>query len=81
MNSSKNTFEAEKQRIVQWVLGLSEPKLLERVKYLMASQSEVDWWDEITEPEKLAINEGLAQIKAGQGIPHDEVKRGYAKWL
>ena len=81
MNSSKNTFEAEKQRIVQWVLGLSEPKLLERVKYLMASQSEVDWWDEITDAEKMAINEGLAQIKAGQGIPHDEVKKGYVKWL
>jgi len=81
MNSSKNTFEAEKQRIVQWVLGLSEPKLLERLKYLMASQSEVDWWDEITDAEKMAINEGLAQIKAGKGIPHDEVKKGYAKWL
>lgn len=81
MNPSKSSFEADKQRIVQWVLSLSEPKLLERVKYLMTSQSEMDWWDEITEAEKNAINEGLEQIEAGHGMPHEEVKKGYAKWL
>ena len=47
----------------------------------MTSHSELDWWDEITEAEKNAIHEGLSQIETGQGIPHLEVKQGYAKWL
>lgn len=27
------------------------------------------------------IEEGLQQLDAGQGIPHEEVKRRLAKWL
>ncbi len=81
MEGATNSFEMDKQRIIQWVLGLSEPKLIEKVKYLMASQSEADWWDDISETEKNAIQEGLSQIQAGQAIPHSEVKKIYAKWL
>lgn len=27
------------------------------------------------------IDEGLQQLDAGEGIPHEEVKRSLAKWL
>jgi predicted transcriptional regulator len=27
------------------------------------------------------VDEGLAQLAAGQGIPHDEVKRRLGRWL
>lgn len=66
---------------IQWVLGLSEPKLLEKVKYIMASESKTDWWNDISEAGKNAINEGLIQIQAGQAISHQEVKKVYAKKL
>lgn len=81
MKGATNSFELDKQRIIQWVLGLTEPQLLEKVKYLMASESEADWWTSITDAEKEAIQEGLAQMEAGQSIPHQEVKKLYAKWL
>ena len=81
MESTANSFEMDKQRIIQWVLSLSEPQLLEKAKYLMTAESEADWWNDITYEERNAIQEGLAQINAGQSIPHFEVKKSYARWL
>jgi hypothetical protein len=81
MNAAANSFDSDKKRIIQWVLELSEPKLLEKIKYLMASESEADWWDEISVEERKAIEEGIQQINAGQWVSHEEVKNSYAKWL
>ena len=33
----------------------------------------MDWWDEISEAERTAINEGLDQLERGEGIPHEQV--------
>jgi predicted transcriptional regulator len=41
----------------------------------------MDWWNEITDEEKLAIDKGLADIKAGRVKPHKEAKKLYEKWL
>jgi predicted transcriptional regulator len=81
MNAAASSFELDKKRIIQWVQGISEPKLLERIKYLMASESDADWRDDISEDERKAIEEGIQQINAGQWVSHEEVKNSYAKWL
>lgn len=40
-----------------------------------------DWWGEITDEEKAAIDKGLEDIKAGRVKPHREAKKLYEKWL
>ncbi len=30
---------------------------------------------------RLAVDEGIRQVDAGEGIPHEEVKAHFAKWL
>lgn len=44
--------------------------------------------DDVTAPEileelqaRLAIDEGLRELDAGQGIDHEEVKRRLSRWL
>lgn len=44
--------------------------------------------DEVSVPDIIAelyfrqkVDEGLRQLDAGQGIPHDEAKKKLAKWL
>jgi hypothetical protein len=81
MKMEPNSLELDKKRIIQWILELSEPQMIEKVKYLMATHSAKEWWDEISEEEKKAIEEGLAQINSGSGIPHQKIKDSYAKWL
>jgi len=41
----------------------------------------VDWWDTISDQEKNAINVGLQQLKNGEGIPHEDVKKKADKLL
>ncbi len=40
-----------------------------------------DWWDEISTDQQKAIDESLAEMKAGKLIPHDEVMKKYKKWI
>ena len=42
---------------------------------------ETDWWDTISDTEKAAIQKGVQQLDAGQGIPHEEVMKSVAKKL
>lgn len=39
-----------------------------------------DWWDEISDIEKLEIEEGLKEADRGEFISHDEVISKYQQW-
>ena len=58
----------------------SEEYLIDEMLRLKNSQAK-DWWDEISEEEKAAIEAGLADIEAGRVIPHEKVRKVYEKWL
>ena len=61
--------------------GLKDSASIERLKMLRANPKKSDWWNEITEEEKAAIDKGLDDIKAGRVKPHKEAKKLYEKWL
>jgi len=42
---------------------------------LSIGKKEVDWWDQISEAEKQAIEEGLASIERGEVYTHEEVMK------
>ncbi len=74
-------IEKEKLEIIKWVTTLKDETSIERLKMLRNNRSKTDWWNEISEEEKNAIDKGLADIKAGRVKPHKEVKKLYEKWL
>ncbi len=76
-----NSLEHEKLEIIKWVTTLKDETSIERLKMLKDSKSKVDWWDQISEEEKKAIDKGLNDIKEGRVKPHSEVKKIYEKWL
>ena len=67
-------LQAEKLSLLEWLAGLNDPKTLKEFIALKKSK-EVDWWDEISEDEQAAINEGLAQLNRGESIPHEQVMK------
>lgn len=73
--------EREKLEIIKWLTTLKDNTALERIKMLKESSNTKDWWDEITNEEKSAIEKGIADIKAGRVKPHKEAKKLYEKWL
>ena len=78
---SNLNMEREKLEIIKWVTSLKDDTAIERLRMLRAKPRKLDWWNEITDEEKLAIDKGLADIKAGRVKPHKEAKKLYEKWL
>ncbi len=74
-------LEKEKLEIIKWVTGLKDNTAIEKLRMLRENPRKLDWWNEITDEEKTAIDKGLADIKAGRVKPHKEAKKLYEKWL
>jgi hypothetical protein len=77
----ESDVEKEKLEIIKWVTGLKDAESIEKLRMLRKNPKKLDWWNEITDEEKAAIEKGLADIKAGRVKPHKEAKKIYAKWL
>ena len=80
-NMNGVNLEKEKLEIIKWVTGLKDNTALEKLRMLRENPKKLDWWNEITDEEKTAIDKGLADIKAGRVKPHKEAKKLYEKWL
>ena len=74
--------QTEKLKLIEWLVGLQDKSVLERLKWLKEdSSSATDWWDEISEMERESIERGIKDSQDGNTIPHTQVKAGYAKYL
>lgn len=72
----------DKLEVIQWITTLEDETLIEKLKLLMENASKKsNWWEQISETEKNAIDEGLEEVKAGKIVPQEEVKKIYEKWL
>lgn len=70
------------QEIAQYLPHLSvrqKQAVLSVVKTFAAEQQ--DWWDEISEEQQRAVDESLAEMKAGKLTSHTEVMKKYKKWM
>ncbi len=75
------SVEKEKLEIIKWVTNLQDKDAIDKLKMLRDNPKKLDWWHEITEEEKAAIDKGLEDINTGRVKPHKEAKKLYAKWL
>ena len=66
-------LQARKLDIIEWLLHLQDANVLKQIEILR--KSEADWWDEISERERKAIDEGLDEIVKGKVVTHTEVMR------
>jgi len=73
-------IQAEKLRLIEWLAGLNDTKILYEF-ITLKKKKEVDWWDKISAEERAEIEEGLAQADRGELIPHEEVMAKFKKWL
>ncbi|MBF9253669.1 hypothetical protein I2I11_10225 [Pontibacter sp. 172403-2] len=75
-------IQAEKLKLIEWLAGLTDQTLIERVKLLKETQStQTDWWEEISPAERDAIDQGLEDARNGKVTAHEEVRKRYEKWL
>lgn len=72
-------IQVEKLHLIEWLARLNNRTVLKQFIALKAEQ-EKDWWDQISEDEKLEIEEGLSQANKGEVVAHEEVMAKYKRW-
>ena len=68
-------LQAKKLELVQMILNTEKPTVLAKVEAVFKKEKGADWWDEISEAERNAIEEGLAEADRGELIPHEKVMK------
>jgi hypothetical protein len=81
LKSKDLNFEKEKLELIKWITTLKDETSIERLKMIKANPNKSEWWNEISQAEKDAIDKGLNDIGAGKVRPHKDVKKMYEKWL
>lgn len=73
-------IQAEKIRLIAWLAGLNNAKILNEFISLKKTREE-DWWGRISAEEKSETEEGLAQADRGEVVSHAQAMATYKKWL
>jgi hypothetical protein len=69
-----------KKTIIQKIDQANENQLLE-VLSVFSEDISSDWWEEVPDEVKDAIQLSLKQSESGQVIEHDKVVKDFAPWL
>ncbi|NOR74902.1 MAG: hypothetical protein GQ525_07065 [Draconibacterium sp.] len=64
---------AKKIELVQLILHINKPSLLNKISQLLILEKEEDWWDELPADLRESIEIGLEQAESGNLIPHESV--------
>ena len=68
-----------KYRIISEIINSNDDQTLNAVKSLLKIEDPIDFWDEMSEEDKKAIDEGLDQLENGQHISHHSVREEIKK--
>lgn len=66
-------IQSKKLELVQLILNTVKPAILEKVEKLLKNEKPADWWNQISEAERKAIEKGISEADKGELIPHEEV--------
>jgi len=68
-------LQSKKLELVQLILNTEKPAILEKIEEILKKGKSADWWDEINEAERKAIEKGISEADKGDLIPHEEVMK------
>lgn len=71
------------KELLSYLLQLEQSqqeKVLQFIKQLLAEEQE-DFADRLSAEQIASVERGLQQIKEGETVPHEEVRKRYQKWL
>lgn len=72
-------IQNKKIELIQWLSTLSDKGVIDEIMQLRKSEKN-DWWNEISEKERLSLEKGIEDADSGKLNPHSEAKKIYEKW-
>lgn len=73
-------LQNKKLDLIQWLSTLENHVVIEKIMDLKRNEDK-NWWDSISENEKLAIEQGLQDANMGKLNPQSSARKLYGKWL
>ena len=68
-------IEALKLELIEWLSKVKDSETIELIKNLKDSFDADDWWDDLSDDNKMGIKNGLKDIEEGRVVTHEEVAR------
>ncbi|MEQ9289167.1 MAG: hypothetical protein RIG77_19735 [Cyclobacteriaceae bacterium] len=65
---------ATKYKMISKIIDSKDEDVLNSVKSLLGVDDELDFWEELKENDRMAIDDGLSQLDKGQYVSHDSVR-------
>lgn len=72
-------IEVAKLELIEWLKNVEDKEMLEALLFYKKNHEEGDWADELTAAQKEAIEQGLADEKAGRVMESKEVWKKYGR--
>lgn len=70
--------EAIKLELIQWLTKLEDDETLDYLKVVKdSSDTNHDWWNDLSDEQKSGINRGLMDVDSGRIHSHDDIKLKY----
>ncbi len=66
-------IEGVKHKLINWISELNDEKLLRKIDTLRSQHSAA--WDNLSEEDKNAVEEGLSQLNEGKYISYSEARK------
>lgn len=73
-------IQAEKLQLMKMLLETEDKSLLAQIKALFEASKKGDIWDEWDDEVRADVEEAIAELDRGEGIPHAEVMQEFSKW-
>ncbi|MBE8722228.1 hypothetical protein C4F40_15990 [Sphingobacterium sp. Ka21] len=70
----------KKIELIQWLSTLEDSLIIEKLVTFRKEETK-DWWDNVSDEEKVSIAQGIADADNKKMKPHSEAKKLYEKWL
>lgn len=74
-------IQAEKLELIKMLVTIQDISLLKKIKKLLEKEQSDDFFYNLNKEQIASIERGLEDVKKGKTIPHEKVKKRYAKWL
>jgi hypothetical protein len=72
-------LEARKYQFIQELVKVEDERVLEKLELILKANQN-DWFDDLSESEKVEIQIGLDQAEKGEVVSHEDVMKRFSKW-
>ena len=70
----------DKLKLIQWLSSIEDKSIIMKLMEFRKNETP-DWWNDISNTERLSIENGIKQADNDELVPHSKAKELYEKWL